>query len=141
MKKKIIGIFICTLLIATILSLTVASNKMACKPHLKEKSEQILTTDTSWTMSGFNADIELSGTDNCLIFRRYMNNPSTNICSSKWIWIKYGVNGEISSPEGNHDGKFVIFIYLYKGLYEYNEAEHISTFDGKALFYSAKGIE
>ena len=127
MKKKIIGIFICTLLIVTAIPLGLATNENEPK-------------DSPWTISGFNSDIELSGTANCLIFRRYMNSPSTNICSSKWIWIRYGANGEISSPEGNHDGKFMIFIYLYKGLYEYNESEHISTFDGKALFYYAREI-
>ncbi len=47
MKKKIIGIFVCTLLIVTAIPLNLATNENEPK-------------DSSWTMSGFNSDISMN---------------------------------------------------------------------------------
>jgi hypothetical protein len=127
MKRKIVGIFVCTLLIATAIPLTLATNENEPK-------------NTPWKMSGFNSDISMSGTADFTCYFRLRNNPSTNMCSSRWIWIKYGANGEISTPEGNHDGRFAALIYRYKGFRDHNETEQTLTFDGKVMFYFAREI-
>ena len=67
-------------------------------------------------------------------------NPHINKCSSGWIWTFYGENGEISTQEGDHDGRFEVLIYHYKGFRYRNETEQTLTFDGKALLYFAREI-
>ena len=125
MKRKIIGIFVCTLLIATALPLGLAANENEPK-------------DSPWTMSGFNSDISMSGNSDFTCYLNYRYNPFTKMCHSTLFWIRYGTDGEITTPEGSHQGRFSMTVCMYKGLHEHNETDHTLTFDGKALFYYAR---
>ena len=127
MKKKIIGILICMLLIATTIPLSLATNENEPK-------------DSPWTISGFNSDISMSGTPDFTCYFWYRYNPLTKVCHSKLFLIRYGADGEITTSEGSHQGRFSMIVYRYNGFRERNETDHTSIFDGKAIFYYAREI-
>ena len=121
MKKKIIVIFVCMLLIVVLFPLSVIAEIE------EEASDDSITTT--------NCHIELDGTFVNAFHFRYRKIIGENKYSSRMSIIKF-TDADISINDGerNEHGSGKLFVYRYNGVYDHDYDYDNIAMNGKAWF-------
>jgi hypothetical protein len=121
MKKKIIGIFVCILLIAVLFP------RFVIAEIEEEASDDSITT--------INCHIELDGTFVNAFHFRYRKIIGENKYSLRMSIIKFtDADISVNYGERNEHGSGKLFVYRYNGVYNHDYDNDTIAMNGKAWF-------
>ena len=132
MKREMLYVLVGMLLTTVVTSAAATGN--STKTFVEQK---ICDRETIDHKVCFKCHVEANGYGDCAL--SLFIQPSEGDCFAGWVHMWFYSNASIMVDYWNYEGKGVIDLIGYTGLFEFNETTHTYTVNGDALFCFARG--
>ncbi|MCK4348409.1 MAG: hypothetical protein KAW47_07315 [Thermoplasmatales archaeon] len=133
--KKIIGIFVCMLMITVVFS----QSAIAKAVENVEIDHSVFYDSSSDNKVGVNCHVTYEGPAFC-IFNVYMNKVGQSIFAVLTFLNSGSYEITMSIDDWEYTGSGVMRMVAYNGYYKYDNATDTFTFDGNAMLCFAKEL-